>query len=65
LNEKTFNDDLCAHGLEMNKLLSRLAEVQDQAKLISVQDSVIEIMRVVSESAIFINSYLSRGAFGA
>lgn len=63
-NEKTFNDDLRGLGVEMHKLLSCLVEVEDQAKLVRLKDTVVDIMKAIRQAAEFIKQYLERNALG-
>jgi hypothetical protein len=48
----------------MHKLLSCLAEVEDQAKLVRLKDTVIDIMKAIHQAAEFIKGYLERNVLG-
>jgi hypothetical protein len=63
-NEKTFNNDLQDLGVEIRKLLSCLAEVKDQAKLVHLKGIVVDIMKAICQAAEFINEYLKQNILG-
>ena len=48
----------------MRKLLLCLAEVKDQAKIVLLKDTVIDIMKAICEAAKFMQDYLERNVLG-
>jgi hypothetical protein len=41
-----------------------LAEVHDKAKLVYLKDTVIDIMKAISEAAVYVKEYIERNPLG-
>ena len=63
-NTNVFNEDLRDLGVEIHQLLSCLAEVQDRAKIIYLKDTVVAIMKAISEASVYVKEYIERNALG-
>ena len=62
-NAKAFNDDLRDLATEIHQLLSCLADVQDRAELDYLKDTVIDVMKAISDAANYIKDYIDQNTF--